>query len=138
MPSSFMSGQFAGYQASPRHAGSTSSPTPSSWFAVRYVHGFCLMLPPDSPFLEMPLPCWRRPSVRSRRTIMFPTPAGNGGLCVMPGTRRYPRAHAAWSSVLTLIDLPRPEISDCNPKLHCNPDIHHHEFTNAWEDHFKA
>ena len=32
--------------------------------AVRYVHGFCLMLPPDSPFPEMPLPCWRCPSVR--------------------------------------------------------------------------
>ncbi len=53
------------------------------------------MLPPDIPFLVMPLPCWRRPSVRSRRTILFPTSVGNGGLCVMPGTRRYPRAHAA-------------------------------------------
>jgi len=73
MPSSFMSGQCSGYQASPSHAGSTSAPTPSSWFAVRYVHGFCLMLPPDTPFLVVPLPCWRRPSVRKRRTIMFPT-----------------------------------------------------------------
>jgi len=68
-----MSVQCSGYQASPSHVGSPSSPTPSSRFAVRYVHGFCLMLPPDTPFLVMPLPCWRRPSVRSRRTIMFPT-----------------------------------------------------------------
>jgi len=41
----------------------TSSPTPYSRCAVRYVHGFCPMLPPDTPFLDMPLP-WRRPSVR--------------------------------------------------------------------------
>jgi len=87
-----MSGQCSGYQASPSHVGSTSSPTPSSRFTVRYVHGFCLMLPPDTPFLKMPLPCWRRPSVRSRRTILFPTLVGNGGLCVMPGTHEEPRS----------------------------------------------
>jgi hypothetical protein len=28
-----------------------------SWFAVRRTHGFCLILPSDTPFLEMPLPC---------------------------------------------------------------------------------
>ena len=44
-----MSVQFAGYQASRYHVCSTSSPTPYSRFAVRYVHGFCLMLPSDTP-----------------------------------------------------------------------------------------
>lgn len=54
----------SGYQASRIHACSAFSPTPSSRFAVRYVPGFCLMLPPDIPFLKMPLPCWRSLSVR--------------------------------------------------------------------------
>ena len=44
-----MSVRFSGYQASLNHACSTSSPTPYSRFAVRYVHGFCLMLPSDTP-----------------------------------------------------------------------------------------
>jgi hypothetical protein len=55
---------YSGYQVSPIHARSTFSLTPYSRFAVRYVHGFCLMLPPDIPFPVMPLPCWRCPSVR--------------------------------------------------------------------------
>ena len=54
----------SGYQASRIHACSAFSPTPSSRFAVRDVPGFCLMLPPDIPFLKMPLPCWRSLSVR--------------------------------------------------------------------------
>ena len=37
------------------YACSTSSPLPFSWLAVRYVHRFCLMLPPDAPFLEAAL-----------------------------------------------------------------------------------
>jgi hypothetical protein len=45
-------------------AGSTASPTPSNRFAVRYVHGFCLMLPSDTPFLVSALATfWRCPSV---------------------------------------------------------------------------
>ena len=52
---------FPGYQASPCHGGSTFSPTPSSRFAVRYVHRFCLMLPSDTPFPAVPLPCWLLP-----------------------------------------------------------------------------
>jgi len=64
MTSSFTMGRFAGYQVSLYHVCSTSSPQPYSWFAVRYVHGFCLMLPPDPSLLMMPLPCWRCPSVR--------------------------------------------------------------------------
>lgn len=57
-------------QASPDIGPRLSTPArprlsrPCSWFAVRYVHGFCLMLPPDSLFPELPLPCWRCPSVR--------------------------------------------------------------------------
>lgn len=38
---------YSRYQALPSHAGSTSLPTPFSWFALRYVHRFCLMLPSD-------------------------------------------------------------------------------------------
>jgi len=64
IPSSFTSVRFTGYQDLLSHACSSSSPLPFSWFAVRYVHGFCLMLPPDTPSLGMPLPCWRYPSVR--------------------------------------------------------------------------
>jgi len=41
----------SGYQVLLCHACSTFSPTPYSRFAVRYVHGFCLMLPSDPPFL---------------------------------------------------------------------------------------
>ena len=40
---------FSGYQVSLYLACSTSSPTPYSRFAVRYVHRFCLMLPSDTP-----------------------------------------------------------------------------------------
>ena len=64
IPSSFTSVRSTGYQDSLWYACSSSSPLPFSWFAVRYVHGFCLILPPDSPSLGMPLPCWRCPSVR--------------------------------------------------------------------------
>jgi hypothetical protein len=64
IPSNFTSVRFAGYQDSLTYACSSSSPPPFSWFAVRYVHGFCLMLPSDTPSLGMPLPCWRCPSVR--------------------------------------------------------------------------
>ncbi len=42
------------------------APLPYSWFTIRYVPGFYLMLPPDPPFLEMPLPCWRYPSDQHR------------------------------------------------------------------------
>ena len=62
--SSFTSVRFTGHQDSLTYACSSSSPLPFSWFAVRYVHGFCLMLPSDTPSLDMPLPCWRCPSVR--------------------------------------------------------------------------
>jgi len=64
IPSHFTADRFTGYQVLPSHDGSTSSPRPFSRFAVRYVHSFCLMLPLDSSFLRMPLPCWRCPSVR--------------------------------------------------------------------------
>jgi len=64
IPSNFTSVRSTGYQDSLRYACSSSSPQPFSWFAVRYVHGFCLMPPPDTPSLVMPLPCWRCPSVR--------------------------------------------------------------------------
>ena len=64
IPSNFTSVRFTGYQDSLWYACSSSSPQPYSRFAVRYVHGFCLMLPPDTPSLGMPLPCWRCPSVR--------------------------------------------------------------------------
>ena len=55
-----------GYRDSLSYACSSPSGHPSSRFAVRYVHEFCLMLLPDAPSLRLPLPCWRSPSVRSR------------------------------------------------------------------------
>ena len=54
----------SGYQVSPILVCLTFSPTPYSRFAVRYVHRFCLMLPPGPQLPVAPLPCWRRPSVR--------------------------------------------------------------------------
>ena len=57
-----------GYRASSPSALLAPSPTPSSWFAVRYVRGFYLMLPPDIPFRKMPLPCWCSPSVPMKTT----------------------------------------------------------------------
>ena len=57
-------GDFTGYVVSLSHACSTISSTPYSWFAVRYVPGFYLILPPDIPFLVMPLSCWYSASVR--------------------------------------------------------------------------
>ena len=55
-----------GYRDSLSYACSSPSGPPSSRFAVRYVHEFCLMLLPDAPSLRLPLPCWCSPSVRSR------------------------------------------------------------------------
>ena len=55
IPSNFTKVRFTGYQDSPSHDGSASSPLPYSRFAVRYVHRFCLMLPSDAPFLETAL-----------------------------------------------------------------------------------
>ena len=55
-----------GYRDSLSYACSSPSGHPSSRFAVRYVHEFCLMLLPDAPSLRLPLPCWCSPSVRSR------------------------------------------------------------------------
>jgi len=55
IPSNFTAVQFTGYQTSLIQAGLVSSPLPYSWFAVRYVHRFCLMLPSDAPFLETAL-----------------------------------------------------------------------------------
>ena len=52
------------YRDSPIHDCSALSPMPYSWFAVRYVRGFYLMLPPDTPLLVMPLPRWCCSSVR--------------------------------------------------------------------------
>ena len=48
-----------GYRGLPIHVCSPPSGHPYRWFAVRYVHEFCLMLPSDGPFLAPPLPCWR-------------------------------------------------------------------------------
>ena len=55
-----------GYRDSLSYACSSPSGHPSSRFAVRYVHEFCLMLLPDAPSLRLPVPCWCSPSVRSR------------------------------------------------------------------------
>ena len=81
-----MSVQFSGYQVSLYHACSTSSPTPYSRFAVRYVHGFCLMLPSDTPLSGNALAL----SASSFRPVTadhnVPV-ARDYSLCVMPGTR---------------------------------------------------
>jgi len=54
------------------------------------------MLPSDIPSLEMPLPCWRCPSVRYGGLC--------GGGCVMPGTRLVRRAAArCWAMLLARI-----------------------------------
>ncbi len=63
-----------GYRGSLCHVCSPPSAHPYSGFAVRYVHGFCLMLPSDTPSLEVPLPCWRFPSVRPRRASSLSPP----------------------------------------------------------------
>ena len=86
-----MSGRFPGYQASPSHVGSTSSPTPSSRFAVRYVHGFCLRLPSNTPISGDALALLAssfRPVTADHNVPGF---AWNGSLCVMPGTRKTAR-----------------------------------------------
>ena len=62
----------AGYRVSLAQACSTLSPMPYSRFAVRYVRRFYLMLPPDPSSLTAPLPCWCRPSVRSRWAVLLP------------------------------------------------------------------
>ena len=85
IPSNFTSVWSTGYQDLLWYACSPSSPQPYSWFAVRYVHGFCLMLPPDTHFWSCPCP------------VGVALPSGNGGLlliqcCVMPGARHRPPA----------------------------------------------
>lgn len=67
-----------------------------SLFATR----FCLMLPPDSPFLEMPLACWRRPSVRKRRTIMFPTSSETAACASCQAHVKFPAQRAGLSKTL--------------------------------------
>ena len=83
-----MSGRFSGYQASPSHVGSTSFPTPSSRFAVRYVHGFCLMLPSDIRISRNALALLASSFRPVTADHSVPGYAWNGGLCVMPGTRK--------------------------------------------------
>jgi hypothetical protein len=83
-----------GYRGSLSHACSPPSGHPASGFAVRYVHGFCLRLPSDTPFLDMPLPL-----------LGVPLPSDHGGfqvylfpvfsMCVMPGTRKRAPPQAA-------------------------------------------
>jgi len=75
----------AGYRDLLYHACSPPSTHPYSRFAIRYVHEFCLMLPSDPPSLEMPLPCWRCPSVRHGG------PLASFGARAMPGARNRPR-----------------------------------------------
>ena len=71
IPPNFTSVRFTGYQDSLWYACSSSSPQPFSWFAVRYVHGFCLMLPPDIHFWSCPCP------------VGVVLPSGNGGLLLL-------------------------------------------------------
>ena len=110
-----MSVQFSGYQASPSHVGSASFPTPSSRFAVRYVHGFCLMLPSDTPISGNALAL----SASSFRPVTadhhVPGFAWNGGLCVMPGTRRNPRP----KGVVRVHRLCQMHDSIVSPSLSC-------------------
>ena len=47
---------FPGYRVSLCHACSTPFPRPYSRFVVRYVHCFCLMLPPDIHLWDCPCP----------------------------------------------------------------------------------
>jgi hypothetical protein len=93
-----MSVRSSGYQVSPSHVGSTSSPTPYSRFAVRYVHGFCLMLPSDTPLSGNALAL----SASSFRPVTAdhhaPGFAWNCSLCVMPGTRFTARQSTCVSS----------------------------------------
>src|ERR671916_2670229 len=56
-----------GYRGSLSHVCSPPSAHPSSGFAVRYVHGFCLRLLSVTPFLDMPLPLLGVPSVCCKR-----------------------------------------------------------------------
>ena len=79
IPSNFTSVRFTGYQDSLWYACSSSSPQPFSWFAVRYVHGFCLMLPPDIHFWSCPCP------------VGVALPSGNGGLLLLRRLRHAGR-----------------------------------------------
>ncbi len=79
IPSNFTSVRFTGYQDSLWYACSSSSPQPFSWFAVRYVHGFCLMLPPDTHFWSCPCP------------VGVALPSGNGGLLLLRRLRHAGR-----------------------------------------------
>ena len=104
---------YSGYQASRIHACSAFSPPPSSRFAVRYVPGFCLMLPPDIPFLVMPLPCWRSLSVRSRQAVYFQPPAGR----------------SAWASCQAHIKDPRRKRTGYSGEVLFV--LRHHGFSNS-------
>ena len=110
-----MSVRFSGYPVSLYHACSTSSPTPYSRFAVRYVHGFCLMLPSDTPIsghalallaspfrpvtadLNVPVPLELQPVRHARHTLCTTRIAGSlrmppiRGLwaCIFPWLVRY-------------------------------------------------
>ena len=84
----------AGYRVSLAQACLTLSPMPYSRFAVRYVRRFYLMLPPDPSSLTAPLPCWCRPSVRSRWAVLLPVDIHQKvGQYAMPSTLADPRAH---------------------------------------------
>ena len=97
----------AGYWVSLAQACSTLSPMPYSRFAVRYVRRFYLMLPPDPSSLTAPLPCWCRPSVRSRWAVLLPVDIHQKvGQYAMPSTLVRPahgragRSHRVVSSRL--------------------------------------
>jgi hypothetical protein len=77
-----------GYRDSLIHVCSPPSAHPSSWFAVRYVHGICHQASFRRPIAGPALAaCWRSPSVRSRRVSGTCRPPCFGP-CAMPGTHQ--------------------------------------------------
>ena len=90
IPSDFTEVRFTGYQDSPSHDGSASSPLPYSRFAVRYVHRFCLMLPSDAPFLETALALLALPFRPVTAGSLPHSMCGPCSQCVMPDTRKNP------------------------------------------------
>ena len=88
IPSNFTKVLFTGYQDSPSHDGSASSPLPYSRFAVRYVHRFCLMLPSDAPFLETALALLALPFRPVTAGCLLHIIYGIYSQCVMPDTRK--------------------------------------------------
>jgi len=88
-----------------------------SWFVVHFAHRFYLMLPPDIPLLEMPLPCWCGLSVRSQRAVLLPD---------LPTPEVWPVRHAGYTACLKACG------QDGHKPFICHPWRMEIEFIDYW------